>query len=167
MSIFTRLLASRLPKGARERAGVPDGERVLAWAPDQRDPSQFVIATDQAIHSKGTSIPWERIIRAQWDEPFLELIVERPGGGAQRLRIPLSQPQLLPAAVRTQVTANVVVSERLTLPDGSQALAAARRAGKDAITWTVVFDDGVDAADPQIRAQADLALAELRDALGI
>ena len=167
MSVFTRLMASRLPKGARERAGVPDSERVLAWAPDQRDPSQFVIATDQAIHAKGAAIPWGSIIRAQWDEPFLELTVEQSGGGAQRLRIPLSEPRQLPAAVRTQVTANVVVSERLTLPDGSQALAAARRTGKDEISWTVVFEDGVDSADPQIRAQADLALAELRQALGI
>jgi len=167
MSIFARVAKNRLPKSAREQAGVPDSERIIAWAPQQRDPGQFVVATDQALHTKGSSIPWISIIRAQWDEPFLELMVERSSGGGERLRIPLAEPGNLPAAVRTQVTANVVVSERLTLADGSQCLAAARRHGPDEISWTLVFDEGVDSSDPAIRAQADRALVELRGALGI
>ncbi|MDP2013210.1 MAG: hypothetical protein Q8L05_03190 [Actinomycetota bacterium] len=167
MKLFTRVARSRLPKSARQSAGVPVSERVIAWAPEQRDPHQFVIATNTGIYAKGSSIPWASIIRAQWNEPFLELITEQPGGSSQRLRIPLDEPGNLPAAVYTQVTANVIVSERLTLANGSQCLAAARRQAGDEITWTVVFDEGVDPTDPENRAQADFALTELRSALGI
>ncbi len=167
MSVFSRFAKSRLPKTAREAAGIPSSERVIAWAPDQRDAELFVIATNAAIYAKGAVIPWVSIIRAQWNEPFLEITTEQPGGRSQRLRIPLAEPGNLPAAVRTQVTANVIVSEKLELANGTQCLAAARRQAGDEITWTVVFDDGVDPTDPEIRAQADFALNELRSALGI
>jgi len=167
MSVFTKLAKNRLPKTARAAAGIPVNERVIAWAPDQRDPELFVIATNEAIYAKGSAIAWVDIIRAQWNEPFLELTTEQAGGRSQRLRIPLAEPGLLPAAVRTQVTANVVVSETLILANGSQCLAAARRQPGDEISWTVVFDEGVDPADPENRAQADFALSELRSALGI
>ncbi|MDO9486711.1 MAG: hypothetical protein Q7K25_11705 [Actinomycetota bacterium] len=167
MSLFTKMTKSRLPKSTREAAGLETNERVIAWAPEQRDPSHFVIATNVGIHVKGSLIPWVSIIRAQWNEPFLELTTQQPGGSSQRLRIPIDDPGNLPAAVRTQVTANVIVSERLLLANGSQCLAAARRQPGDEISWTVVFDDGVDPNDPENRAQADFALAELRSALGI
>ncbi len=167
MNLFTRVARNRLPKQARESAGVPAGDRVIAWAPEQRDPQQLVIAATSGLYAKGTVIPWSSIIRAQWNEPFLELTTEQAGGTSQRLRIALGEPANLPAAVRTEVTANVIVSERLTLANGSQCLAAARRQGRDEINWTVVFDDGVDPSDPENRAQADFALTELRSALGI
>ncbi|MDO8731961.1 MAG: hypothetical protein Q7L55_05235 [Actinomycetota bacterium] len=167
MSLFTKVAKNRLPKTAREAAGVPASERVIAWAPDQRDPELFVIATNSAIYAKGAVIPWVNIIRAHWNEPFLELTTEQVGGTSQRLRIPLAEPGNLPAAVHTQVTANVIVSEKLILANGSQCLAAARRQAGDEISWTVVFDEGVDPTDPEIRAQADFALNELRSALGI
>ncbi len=167
MSLFSKVVAARLPKSERESAGVPSNERVIAWAPEQRDPHHFVIATNSGIYAKGALIPWATIIRAQWNEPFLELTTEQPGGTSQRLRIPLDEPGNLPAAVHTQVTANVIVSERLLLANGSQCLAAARRQADDEIAWTVVFDDGVDPMDPENRAQAEFALSELRSALGI
>ena len=167
MSVFAKVAKSRLPKQARESAGVPDGERVIAWAPMQRDPQQFVIATSTGLYARSSFIPWSGIIRAQWNEPFLEVTTEQPDGTSQRLRIPIDEPGNLPAAVHTQVTANVIVSERLQLANGSQCLAAARRQPGDEISWTVVFDEGVDPADPENRAQADIALNELRSALGI
>lgn len=167
MSLFTRVAGNRLPKSAREAAGVPAHDRVIAWAPEQRDPHQFVIATNTGVYAKGSLIPWGSIIRAQWNEPFLELTTEGVGGTNQRLRIPLDEPGQLPAAVHTQVTANVIVSEKLLLANGSQCLAAARRQAGDEISWTLVFDEGVDPSDPEIRAQADFALNELRAALGI
>ena len=167
MSILGKLAGSRLPKSARALAGVPEQERVIAWAPDQRGPDQYVIATNAGIYAKGSAIPWLSIIRAQWNEPFLELTTEQPNATSQRLRIPLKEPRNLPAAVHAQITANVIVSERLTLANGSQCLAAARRQAGDEIAWTVVFDEGVDPSDPQNRAQANAALNELRSALGI
>jgi hypothetical protein len=44
----------------------------------------------------------------------------------------------------------------------------ARRDGDEGtIWWSVVFDSGLNAADPALRARADEELASLRDALGI
>ena len=167
MSVFAKVARNRLPKQARHAAGVPDREHVIAWAPMQRDPLQFVIATDAGLYAQGSSIPWSSIVRAQWSEPFLEVTTEHPAGSSQRLRIAIDEPGNLPAAVHTQVTASVIVSETLQLANGTQCLAAARRQGGGEISWTVVFDEGVDPNDAENRAQADAALEGLRSSLGI
>jgi hypothetical protein len=167
MSLLSKLKKTRIPKSALESAQVPAKELVVAWGSNQVVDPSFVIATNEALYLQGSRIPWISVIRATWTEPFLELNIENEAGREQRLRVPISDPGNLPAAVRAQVTANVVVSERLDLPDGSQCLVAARRHNRDEIVWSVVFDANVDSNDPEIRAQADLALSELRASLGI
>ena len=167
MSLLSKWVKGRIPKSALESAHVPARELVVAWGSNQAVDVTFVIATTEALYLQGSRIPWISVIRATWTEPFLELNIENEAGREQRLRVPISDPGNLPAAVRAQVTANVVVSERLDLPDGSQCLVAARRQNRDEIVWSVVFDAGVDSNDPEIRAQADFALSELRASLGI
>jgi hypothetical protein len=167
MSVLSRFRTARIPADVREAAGVAAGERVIAWGTNEIPDTTHVIATSEALYLQGSAIPWRRIIRASWNEPFLELELQDERGQGQRLRVPISTPRQLPAAVHAQVTANVIVSERFDLPSGSTCLAAARREGRDGIGWTVVFDAGVDPDDPQNRAEADFALAQWRTALGI
>ena len=167
MSWFGKLKAARIPKDALTIAGVPSGEKVIAWGSDGNDEPTYVIATDEALYVQGSRISWLKVIRATWTSPFLDLDIQNDAGRGQRLRTQLSNPANLPAAVRAQVTANVIVSERLQLPNGQEVLVAARRLNRDEITWSVVFDAGVDPQDPENREQADFALQELRVALGI
>jgi hypothetical protein len=167
MSWFKKLKAARIPKDALIQAAVSPGEKVIAWGSHGTDDPTYVIATDEAMYAQGSRISWLKVIRATWTTPFLDLDVQNEAGLGQHLRIQLSNPGNLPAAVRAQVTANVIVSERLTLTNGCEVLVAARRQNRDEIIWSVVFDAGVDPNDPENRDLADLALKELRVALGI
>ena len=167
MSLLSDWKKTRIPKAALKEAKVASKERVVAWGSNQAADQAFVIATNEALYLQAARIPWIAIIKANWTDPFLELNIEGDNGQEQRLRVPISDPGNLPAAVRAQVSANVVVSERLDLPDGSQCLVAARRKNRDEIVWSVVFDAGVDSSNPEIREPADFALQELRASLGI
>ena len=168
------MFARGLPSEVRARLGIPSGEKVVAWGSGvtgRGADAVYAVATDRALYldATGERLPWDRINRAQWDEPMLELVVLDANGQPDRLvRVPLGVGSALPAAVHAQVTESVVVSERLQLGDGAAALAVARRSSdQDAIWWSIVFDPGLDPRDPGLRAQADEALAELRASLGI
>ncbi len=161
-----------VPKDVLARLAIPDGEHVVAWANGVSGPSAdgtHVVATDRALYGVGERLPWDRISRAQWDEPLLEVVVldgnDQPG---RLVRVRLAVGSQLPAAVHAKVTESVVVSERLVLDGGGGALAVARRGSDDdRIRWSIVFDAGLDPTDPALRAQADQALARLRDSLGV
>lgn len=163
-----------LPKEVRERLGVRPGERIVAWGSGMtgsNGDAVYTVATDRALYlgTSGERLPWDRINRAQWDEPMLELVVTGDAGRPERLvRVPLAVGSALPAAVHAQVTESVVVSERLDLGDGAGAMAVARRGSdEDGIRWSIVFDSGLNPNDPDLRARADGALTALRDTLGI
>lgn len=168
------MLGRGLPKDARTRLAIPSGEKVIAWGSGQigtRADAVYAVATDRALYleSSGDRLPWDRINRAHWDEPMLEIVaLDEHGQPSRLIRVPLIASNALPAAVHAQVTESVVVSERLQLGDGLGALAVARRSSdEDAIWWSIVFDAGLDPTDPALRARADEALAGLRDALGV
>lgn len=156
----------RLPKADAERAGVLPGEKVIAWGRVHGEDSDAVVATDQALYlDPSRRLLWTEIARASWDEPFLELTLTS-GDGPARLRTRIEDPRELPRAVNAKVTESVVVSERIELDTGVVAQFVARR-HDDAITWSVTFESGADPRDLALRASADRALVELRDALGI
>lgn len=168
----------RVPTDLRERLGIPSGERVLAWGsgpmtdPGGSPPSRgYLAATDAAFYAEGPGVrvTWDRISRASWEDPLLEVVLEDESGSISgRLRLDVDQSHDLPAAIHDRVTASVVVSEMVDLGHGAKARMAARRANDHAdIRWTVVFDAGVDPNDPDLQARARAALADLRDALGI
>jgi hypothetical protein len=165
-------LGGRLPGTVVAMLGIPPGERIVAWgASGGSDPTQSLVAvaTDRALYlqAEGERVPWEHITKAMWDEPVLELSVTDGSAPARFVRIRLEDARDLPAAVHDRVTASVIVSERLVLGDGAKATAVARRGADDDISWTVVFDAGLDPTDPALRSAADAELARLRDSLGI
>ena len=95
-------------------------------------------------------------------------MLDDAGRPRRLLRLRVDQSNDLPAAVYDRVTASVVVSERVELRADAKALLVARRGSdSDDITWTVVFDAGLDPRDPELREAADAALADLRGSLGI
>jgi len=162
-----RLGAPRLGRADRQRLGIPRGERILGWGRQvSPEGAQAVAATDHGLYgsSFGGRIPWDEVSRAAWDDPHLTVVLV--DGRAHRLD--LLEAGGLPDAMRTMVTDSVIVTERLDLGGGAGALAVARRGrGDGQVHWSVVFDPGLDPADPALRARADEGLAALRAALGI
>lgn len=169
-----RFSRRRLPQAVLDRIGLEPGERVIAWGsgPGGLDPAvpNHVLATNLALllEQPAMRIGWDRIARAQWDDPVLDIVLVADGSERPPLvRIAVDSAADLPEAVRALVTESVVVSERLDLRPGG-ALAVARSNPRDgSVRWTVAFDAGLDPADPDVRARADAALASLRASLGI
>jgi hypothetical protein len=151
------------------RGAVDAGERVLAWAEVQ--PTGYAVATDTALYLPVPHMlrfPWDLISKATFSEAAV-LVVEgrpEPTGRDRAWRVVLASPGTLPTVVYERVTSSVVVSERVVLRGDLGARIVARRVG-EGLRWTVTFDAGLDPSDPQLRAEADEALAELRSTLGV
>jgi len=79
----------------------------------------------------------------------------------------LARPWDLPAAAAERVTWAKVVDQRISLNGETGARVIARRVpGGPQVRWLVVLDQGLDAADPEVGAGLQAALAELQAATG-
>jgi hypothetical protein len=166
------------------------GERVLAAS--RAADGSYLLATDRALHhappvaepgraSRGGiaaateseslgrwRLPYEDILRAEWDDETGALRVWEPSLPAGQTEIPLPSPGALPETVRERVTATVVVSQHVPLRGRQGVWLSARRApGAAAVHWTALFDAGLDPSDPGLRALAAAALEDLRHTTGV
>jgi hypothetical protein len=140
----------------------------LAWGTTEAgDP---VIATLSALVVLGAEpleLPWHLIDKAAWNPPAFDLRYRPTAGGAPRaLRLELGTPGTLPPVVRERVTKSVVISRRVPMEGELGAVLAARRDAAGAVSWTVTFDAGLDAADPVLQQRARRELVELRRSYG-
>jgi hypothetical protein len=112
-------------------------------------------------------LPWERIGAASWRDDALEVSVSFPRRTPERLLLRFEEPGRLPEAVRDRVTASIVVNEHVRI-DGRLGVRVVgrRRAGQDALVWTLAFDRGLDPDDPWVRGRAEEELARLREMTG-
>jgi hypothetical protein len=165
----------RTPTEVRDR--VP-GERVLAWMPVGES---SLVATDTALvlpeddgrrrpAGPELRVPWDRVLRASWEPEIVEVTAQPESGGrpvVHRVRI-LAEPGVLPEVVRERVTSSIVVQHHALLEGERGARFVARRVPNSTdLRWSVVFDAGLDPADPELRSLADLVLGDLRASLGI
>jgi len=165
----------RTPAEIRER--VP-GERVLAW---MAVGDSSLVATDTALvlpeedgvrrpAGADRRVPWDRVLRASWEPEIVEVTAQPETGGrpvVHRVRIS-GEPGVLPEVVRERVTSSIVVQHHAVLDGERGARFIARRIpGSTDLRWSVVFDAGLDPADPALRVVADEILATLRTSLGI
>lgn len=152
------------------RARVP-GEQVLAWLPSA---GSSLVATHRALLlPEGTDperLPWDRVLHASWDARSLRITAQALDGGRPvdlRLPVPADHGSL-PEVVRERVKASIVVQHHVELHGEQGARLVARRTpGDTVLRWSVVFDPGLDPADPALRARADEELARLRASLGV
>lgn len=157
----------RVPADVRSQ--IRPGERVLSWS--AVEPAGHAIATDSALYlpvPQPLRLSWDLISKATFSEAAV-LVVEgraEPSARDRAWRVVLVDPDALPTVVYERVTSSVVVSERVELRGELGARIVARRVG-DGLRWTVTFDAGLDPQDPSLRAEADLALAQLRSTLGV
>jgi hypothetical protein len=153
-----------------KRPEVPKGEHVIARGTEQLAGAEYALAaTNVALRRHNSSVRWDLIESAVWEEPQLHLVVRTdPGAGPERISMTLTDSRSLVETVRDRVTASVLTSQRRALPSGAVATFAARRRSDDGtIVWSVVFDGNPDLTDPVLRAEADAVLADLRGSLGI
>jgi len=145
------------------------GERVSAVA--RAATGERIVTTNLAIYLGDARWPWDRITKAVWDAGERTLTVigsASPDEAARTLVVRLDDATRLLEVVRSEVTSNVVVAQRIESPGFGGAWVTARRVpGADELRWSVVFDPGRDPRDPELRAWADRNVAEIRASTGV
>ena len=148
------------------------GERLLAWA--ETDDGATVGGTRDALHlpdREPPRLPWEEIATADWDVDERQLhVVEVGTFGEQQPehRLTVADPDRLLTLVRERVTASIVVQRHVPVRGRRGVRVLGRRApgGQGPIAWFVEYDDGLDPADPEVRAVVDEGLASARGDVG-
>ncbi len=167
-----------MPAEIRARAELPRGERVLAaavatgdtWVLGTRD--HLVLVTPRAADVR--RVPWERVLRADWDRDTDRLTVVEIGEYSLRHPVHLftitepGEPSLLLQLVRERVTASLVLQRRVDL-DGRRGLTvvARRPPAGGPVSWAYELDPGVDPADPAVASAAERGLHAAAEELGL
>ena len=156
---------------ARAHAPVRPGERLLTVA--RGADGELLAATDWALyHQAGQSwarLGWDQVGRVDSDEQQRVLMLTGlvPAVPARTV-LRLARDWGLPAVAAERVNWAKVVDQRISLNGAAGARVIARRApGGPQVRWLVILDQGLDAADPGIRAGLEAALTELRAATGL
>jgi hypothetical protein len=145
---------------------------LLAWA--ETDDGTTVGGSRDALHlpdREPPRLPWEEIATADWDADERQFHVVEVGtfGELQpEHRLALADPDRLLTLVRERVTASIVVQRHLPVRGRRGVRVLGRRApgGQGAIAWFVEYDDGLDPADPEVRAVVEEGLATARGDVG-
>lgn len=150
------------------------GERVLAWS--RAADGAVVAGTRDALHAREADgrtlrVAWEQVEAADWDADSGVLRVSQVGSwGEDRPEHSwvLEETGRLLELVRERVTASVVHQRHVPVTGRRGLRVIARRApsGGSRVHWVYEYDEGVDPADPAVRAAAEAALAQAREQLG-
>ena len=129
------------------------------------------IATTQGAGEE-RRLPWEEVEAADWDRDTSRLRVSEVGTwGEERVEhsLIIEEPGQLLELVRERVTASLVLQRHVPLSGRRGLRVIARRAprGDRPMTWLYEYDEGIDPADPFVRAAAEAALAAARDEVGL
>jgi hypothetical protein len=154
MRLFRR---RKLPAAQRPALGAE--ERIVAWATASGDAA--VVATNLGLWLPGATerLGWHEIHKATWSGRQLALIgareVETQDGYTVLADQPagiqtLLEPDDVPQQVRIRVNKSIAYTQHH--PDPGVRVVARRVPGLNGLRWTVRYDDGVDAADPRVRA---------------
>ena len=156
--------------GARAHAPLRQGERLLAVACGAG--GELLAATDWALYHQAGQVwarlGWDQVGRVDWDEQqrVLMLTGRVPAVPAHTV-LYLARDWGLPAVAAERASWAKVVDQRISLNGAAGARVIARRVPDGPqLRWLVILDQGLDAADPEIRAGLEAALAELRAAIG-
>jgi hypothetical protein len=166
------VLLSRLPREVRARLTLTRHERVLVSSPDVH--GRWIVASDRALHvpledETFERIPWEQVERGEWDHEADILRIRRIapfGSPVDEKVLRLEHSERLLRLIRERVTASVIISQHVPLPGsgGRGVRVVARRAPgtADDLTWSMVFDEGLDPSDPVVLDLAEQALSAVR-----
>jgi hypothetical protein len=158
---------------ANVRPALERNERVLAWARTTEEPAAAVVVTTLGLWLPGRDgrLGWHQVHKATWSGSKLTVVPSRPVGDGvgddgpaytvmaddAAVTVSLADPDDVPVIVRQRVTKSVAYTAHHPLPGGGIRIVARRVAGVNGVAWHVRYDDGTDAADPEVVA----ATAEL------
>ncbi|MEV1143372.1 hypothetical protein [Micromonospora sp. NPDC049799] len=172
MGLFGR--KPKLPPA--DRPPLQADERVLAWAAaGNGEGDGVVVATNLGLWlpGRGHRLGWHDVHKAVWSGRELtvtpaERIAERDGylvvADSPAETYLLLDPGELPHQVRARVTRSVAYTQQHPVPGGAGRIAARRVPGVDGVTWTVRFEPGTPADDPEVLAETDRLVAAARTA---
>lgn len=169
MGLFARRAA--LPEDVREQVALGPGERLLVWAPAG---GGWVVASTHAlwlpVRSRHERLGWETVDSAAWsaEEGVLAVVQAAPlGGRPRRWTVRVEDARDLLLVVKERVRATVVLSRQVPLAgDRGVTIVGRRPPGSDRLAWTVSVDEGVDLAEPAVRARVEQALRAARSDVG-
>jgi hypothetical protein len=162
----------------RPAVRVERGEKLLAHATaaegrvgGSRDALYVVRPLGGGALEETVRIPWEDVQSADWDQESSTLhVIEVGTWGETRpeYHLTLEEPGLLLQLVRERVTASVVLQRHVPIEGRRGVRVIARRApnGRQPVQWIYEYDEGVDPADPVVRAAAAEALESARADVG-
>jgi hypothetical protein len=164
----------RAPAAVLARAGLPSGDRVLAFATASDGTS--LLGTREALVLVGpdtvTRIPWEQVQTADWDRDEERLRVTEVGELGQ-LRpvhvLTIADPGRMLEMIRERVTASVLLQRRVLVSGRLGVDVVARRPPhRDGeVTWVYTYDTGLDPEDPAVQEAARAGLQAAVDDLGL
>jgi len=128
--------------------------------------------TRDALYLGSTRIAWEQVGAADWDSETNAFRVSLVGSWGQEKvshAYDLTAPGRLLELVRERVTASVVLQRHVPIHGRRGVRVIGRRPprGTGGIEWFFEYDQGVDPADPVVRAAAASALATARADVGL
>lgn len=163
MGLFNR--RPRLPPVRRPPLAVD--ERVLAWAEVGSGGGEGVVVASNLgfwLPGRGHRLGWHDILKAVWSGKELAVtpadrVTERDGyvvvADCPTETYLLIDPGELPHQVRARVTRSVAYTKHHPVPGGAGRVVARRVAGVDGLTWTVRYDPGTLADDPDVVAETE------------
>lgn len=170
MSLFRR--RPKLPPA--DRPPLAADERVLAWAAAGNGEGDGVlVATNLGLWlpGRGHRIGWHDLLKAVWSGRELTVtpadhVADRDGylvvADCPAETYLLLDPGDLPHQVRARVTRSVAYTQVHPVPGGAGRVVARRVPGVDGLTWTVRFEPGTPADDPDVLAETDRLVAAAR-----
>jgi hypothetical protein len=169
VSVLSRLFRSRRPPDDAVRPLARD-ERVVSWA--TAEGGGTVVATQLGLWLPGPDGPqrvsWHLVDKAAWRGGTLTVIAAADTGDGVLAELPassirLTEPRDLPPTVRLRVERSIGYSQHHQLaPAGGVRVVGRRVAGRDGLSWQLVFDAGTDPDDPLAREQAERLIAQAR-----
>jgi hypothetical protein len=162
VSVLTRLLRDRRPPADALRPLDP-GERVVSWA--TAEGGGTVVATQFGLWLPEPAGPrrirWHLVDKAVWRGGELTVIAAEDAGEGVLAELPartvrLAEPRDLPPTVRIRVERSIAYTRHYRLaPAGGVRVVGRRVAGRDGLSWQLVFDADTDPDDPLLRIQAE------------
>lgn len=164
-----------------------DGEKLLAWAPEERS-GGTVVAGRHRLHlvapGPGTSAdpeatkegdrlalvlsrPWHLVDAGTWDGESSTLTVTWVDGDPPA-RFVLREPGQVPETLRERVQASVVLAEAVDLGNRRSARVVVRKdLATDRLLSQAVLPPGVRSTDPGVSEQVRAGLARVREQVGL
>jgi hypothetical protein len=147
------------------------GERVLSWGSEESSGTTVVATNHRLVAVRDGEVvvdrPWHEVDAGAWSSELGQLTVTWVDG-ARPSQWTVGTTSLLPETLRERVQASVVLSQRVEVGPRRTARAAIRQdlAG-GGLVEQVVLGRGVRADDAEVAAQAQGALAYLREQVGL